>query len=225
MLRATSRVRSHILHARWNLHRQIHRAGDWHQTSGTTWSDRYPEIFSCVGAELADQYRPKVLSFGCSTGEELLALRQVLPDATIVGSEINAVSRAAAERRIAGDKATVVTGSDWTELERLGPFDSVLAMSVLCRWPEPVLRSFSKKYPFQAWASAVSCLSSVVKKGGLLVLANSSYMFEEHPLYSEYEPVQHTWSSSLEIVLQHRRNGTRVLPGNTSSSVVFRKTA
>ena len=62
-----------------------------HQTSPDTSEDRYPVLFDLASKLAPDAER--ILSFGCSTGEELQAIRRRFPDAEIVGAEINPRSR------------------------------------------------------------------------------------------------------------------------------------
>src|SRR3954466_5687580 len=57
-----------------------------HQTAPYTWLNRYPVLFD-LAAELAPNAR-RILSFGCSVGEELVSLRSRFANAEIVGAEI-----------------------------------------------------------------------------------------------------------------------------------------
>ena len=81
--------------------RSVH-ARQIHQTAPYTWLDRYPELFD-LAARLAPDAR-RILSFGCSTGEELVSLRRRFPEAEIVGAEINP--------RIARRSARSLTAAD-----------------------------------------------------------------------------------------------------------------
>src|SRR5690242_19616262 len=78
-----------------------------HQTTPETAKERYPELFDLAASLVPEAKR--ILSFGCSTGEELVALRRRFPTAEIIGVEINPRSRAIAARRVASDaRSTVV---------------------------------------------------------------------------------------------------------------------
>ena len=50
-----------------------------------TLPDRYPWLFDFAAAALDDLPAPRLLSFGCSRGEEVLSLRRRFPDAAIKG--------------------------------------------------------------------------------------------------------------------------------------------
>ena len=58
-----------------------------HQNENHTSLDRYPSLFAKTKGI---QPNPKkIMSFGCSTGEECTTLRKYYPEALIVGIEIN----------------------------------------------------------------------------------------------------------------------------------------
>ena len=59
----------------------------FHQIPNTTALNRYPEIFACAANAAPDTRR--ILSFGCSTGEECVTLASYFPAAQIVGTDIN----------------------------------------------------------------------------------------------------------------------------------------
>ena len=58
---------------------------DVHQISNYTALDRYPDLFSTCKTLMQGKDTLKILSFGCSTGEEVLTLREYFPNAFIVG--------------------------------------------------------------------------------------------------------------------------------------------
>src|SRR5689334_25213789 len=91
---------------RARLWTKLVHAGEVHQTTPETAEDRYPELFN-LAADLGPE-AARVLSFGCSTGEELVSLRRRFRKADIVGVEINPRSRAVAARRVAADARSAV---------------------------------------------------------------------------------------------------------------------
>jgi chemotaxis methyl-accepting protein methylase len=68
---------------------QVFNREHLHQTTALTAMDRYPRIFSACRDFFGDRQDLKILSFGCSTGEEVLTLRRYFPSAFITGAEIN----------------------------------------------------------------------------------------------------------------------------------------
>lgn len=164
-----------------------HRA-DIHQTAPYTWIDRYPEIFD-LAAELAPD-AGRILSFGCSTGEELISLRKRFPKARIVGVEINARSRAAARKCVAEDRRAMVAGPGGMT----GSFDLIFALSVLQRDPRGIAAEvdagqLAARYPFNRFDAGVRSLADRLRPGGFLCVANSLYRIEDSSVAQRFEPV------------------------------------
>lgn len=188
-----------------------------HQTSGTSWPERYPELFDLAAALAPDARR--VLSFGCSSGEELEALRRRFPQAEIVGAEINPSLRKAAAARMAGDSRVRVVSSDAIE----GMFAVVFALAVLQRLPEQVARrgitDLSKSYPFDRFDEAVTRLSDRLRPGGLLCVMHAHYRVEDSRAAAMLEPVVGSPAMSHPLF---GRDSRRLEPGAVARSL-FRK--
>jgi hypothetical protein len=158
-----------------------------HQTSPDTSENRYPELF-----DLAVRLKPgagRIMSFGCSTGEELSALRARFPRAEIVGAEINPRSRRIAQRRTAGDQ--MVSVLDPADVE--GFFDAIFALAVLQREPHKIdamgVHDLSPYYPFKRFDVAVSDLTDRLSRGGLLCVDFSQYRVEDSTSAKLLDPI------------------------------------
>jgi len=113
------------------------RAGNLHQTTALTGMDRYPAIFSACREYFGDKRDLKILSFGCSTGEEVLTLRQYFPSAFITGADINRRSLSVCRKRKVDDRIAFVYSSR-DAIRALGPFDAIFCMAVLQRTPHMI---------------------------------------------------------------------------------------
>lgn len=201
---------------RWRLWTMIAHRGAVHQTTPQTAEDRYPELF-----DLAASLRPdarRILSFGCSTGEELLALRRRFPVAVIVGVEINPRARSIASRRMANDGfATVVAPKALS-----GSFDLIFALAVFQREPHMIaemeITDLSQIYPFKRFDRTVCELTGRLGSGGLLCVANAHYRVEDSSVATDLEPVG---DSPLMTGLLFGADGFR-LSGATARTI-FRK--
>ena len=71
----------------WLLKRS--RPNNLFQPYRQTKPDRHPAIFAFVRERLSTNAIPRLMSFGCSTGEEAFTLRRYFPQAEIVGVDIN----------------------------------------------------------------------------------------------------------------------------------------
>ena len=167
--------------------RLAHRR-ELHQIAPYTWLNRYPLLFD-LAAEMAPDAR-RILSFGCSIGEELISLRNRFAYAEIVGAEINPRSRAIARGRVAADPRTTVIAP-----ERIaGSFDLVFALSVLQRDPrglksEMEARHLAALYPFARFDAGVRSLVERLRPGGFLIVANALYRVEDSSAAVELEPI------------------------------------
>ena len=187
-----------------------------HQTTPDTGEERYPTLFDFL-AEVMPQAR-RILSFGCSTGEELVSLRRRFPAAEIVGAEINRRSRRLAAKRTAGDPSTSVVAPENVR----GKFDLVLALAVFQREPHKIaemeVEDLSPHYPFERFDRAVCELAAVLNSGGLLCIENAHYRLEDSSVAATFEPVA---GSPERTGLMFGRDGRRL--DGTKAGTIFRK--
>jgi SAM-dependent methyltransferase len=166
---------------------RVVRQDEVHQTTAYTRAERYPLLFE-LAAALAPRSN-RILSFGCSTGEELLALRRRFGEAEIVGVEINARSRRLAARRVAADARTLVLDPRFLS----GSFDVIFALSVLQREPHKIaqmdLQDLSCHYPYERFDAAIRLLADALVPGGLLCVVNAQYRIEDSSSGCQFEAI------------------------------------
>ncbi len=134
----------------------------------------YPEIFDKALAASAGP----VLSFGCSTGEEVRSLK-ALTQRPVHGVE-------ACPERLFACLTADPEGVYVRAPEQLRPvhYGLAFAMSVLCRYP-----GAPEEFSFDAFSRWVARLDALLAPGALLVLWNANYDFRETATYSaRYEP-------------------------------------
>ncbi len=179
-------------HERARLWLAISRPGQVHQTTTVTWLDRYPDVFAALRTLLGEGKARSVLSYGCSTGEEVVSLRQYLPLASIVGAEINPRCLAICRQRNLDSGVTFIRSSA-ANLAAYAPFDAILCMAVLQRTPHLVesqqLESIAEMYPFQRFDEQITRLDELLKVGGCLVVRFTQYRFTDASVASRYRPV------------------------------------
>ncbi len=196
--------------------RAVHGAA-LHQFRSYTELERYPELF-----DLTARLQPAaahILSFGCSTGEELESLRRRFPLARIVGAEINPRARRAAQRRMAGDPGVGVIAPESVT----GPFDIVFALAVLQVEPHRIERQgvtdLSTIYRFERFDRAIVRLTGLLRAGGLLCVMNAQYRVEDSSAAPLLEALGE--SPPLGLIL-FGRDGKRLGAKATARSI-FRK--
>ena len=184
--------------------RLVHR-NDLHQTTSFTAEDRYPELFDLTSKLMPDARR--ILSFGCSTGEELLALRRRFPSAEIVGAEINPRSRRLARKRVAGRAGLSVKRTPD------GSFDLIFALAVLQREPHKIaemeVENLSFFYSFSKFDQAVRGLVARLRPGGLLCVTNCQYRVEDTSVANELRGVSDSALTQGDVFAPDGRRAER----------------
>jgi hypothetical protein len=159
------------------------------QTASTTFMDRHPDIFDFLKLQFGDQ-QIRLLSFGCSTGEECFSLRNYLPNAKITGVDINPNSILTAKKNSLVDGNMEFVCLSPNALHQLGQFDVILALSVLCKNPEAQeLNDISSIYPFNRYNSIVTLLDSQLNKNGYLIIRSSNFRLKDSSVFSNYSVV------------------------------------
>lgn len=171
-------------------HLQLFHREALFQTSTKTWFGRYPHLFACLASRLGDGAGLSVLSFGCSTGAEVLSLREALPMAHITGIDISAHALRAARRQAGGPQVRFVRGS------RAGDagdalYDVILCVAVLQRGELTELRpdDCSAFITFDKFERAVLELDAHLKPGGLLALHHSNFRLADTRVAANYTPI------------------------------------
>lgn len=196
-----------------------------HQTTSLTYMDRYPDIFSACRNYFKNKPDLKILSYGCSTGEEVLTLRKYFPHAHIIGAEINKSSLAKCRKLPVDDKITFVYSTD-QEIQKHGPYDAVFCMAVLQRQPhyikEKGITSLKKIYPFEKFEEQIIKLDGMVKQRGLLVLHYTQYSLMDTSVGTKYEALgdynQDDYASPI-----FDKNSNIILNPSSQKSILFKR--
>lgn len=131
------------------------------QPSGMTKEERYPKIYDSA-AKLKPKAR-RVLSFGCSTGEEAQALAKRFPNAEqIVGADID-YQRICTARKNNKQKNVFF----YDTAAGLGTFDVVTALNVFFCLDKPI--------PKENWTKTLEEVAGYVAPGGVLMIFKSDY--------------------------------------------------
>lgn len=189
--------------------------------------NRYPAVFAFVRDCLAGIAEPHILSFGCSTGEEVLTLRSYFPSAEIVGIDINPRNIAACRRRLrqAGDPQIRFELAGSPEREADAFFDAIFCMAVLRRGELGSTNAARCDHliRFANFDRAVADLNRCLKPGGLLVIMHSNFRFVDTTTAAEYDAV---WALNQRCQPQDTplfgKDDRRLLAG-PYNDVVFRK--
>jgi 2-polyprenyl-3-methyl-5-hydroxy-6-metoxy-1,4-benzoquinol methylase len=161
------------------------------QPFNTTRPDRYPRIFRFVQEQLGAGSKIRILSYGCSTGEEVFSLRRYFPYASIKGIDINPGNIAVCRRRLkqTSDRAITFEVGDSTRAESATVYDAIFCMAVLRHGSlgDPGVRRCDHLIRFEDFAKAVGDFERCLKPGGLLVIRNSNFRLCDSPAAAAFE--------------------------------------
>ena len=204
---------------------RVRRPENLFQFRSFTAENRYPEIFSFVRDRLAQVPRPRLLSFGCATGEEVFSLRSYFPAATLVGLDINGhdIRRAEARRRSAGDDRIVFAQRNSAAGEAPESYDAVFCMAVFQHRAlrDERIATCEKYIRFAAFDATLAGLSRSLKPGGYLAIRYMNFRFEDAACSSEFAPVLSLAPGETPHPRFDRHN--RRLPSEAERDVVFQK--
>ena len=159
------------------------------QTSFNTGIFRQTEHLQAARHRLSATSRDRplrILSFGCSIGDEIVTLRYMFPDAEIFGCDIEDRLLEVCNRTV-GSFSTVFRSSR-ENIQSHGPFDLVLVSAVLCLNPPP--EDATTRFPPSRFDDILSMLDESIAYGGLLVLINAAYRFVESPVAANYDTIR-----------------------------------
>jgi SAM-dependent methyltransferase len=159
------------------------------QPSPTTKVDRHPALFTFVQKRLAAKGEVRILSFGCSTGEEPLSLASYLPDAIIDAVDINPRSIAIARRRA---KEQGINSINFRVDDRPPAssecYDAVFCLSVLRegRLDADQPDKCTDIFPFSKFEATVAALDRNIRPGGVLLIWGSNFHFAHTAIANRY---------------------------------------
>lgn len=197
-----------------------------HQSSTYSSMGRYRGMFSAI-ASAVKVVNPTVLSFGCADGYELddLATRH-FHHGRIVGCDVDGDARRIAERCNARPGRVTVIGTDPELIAAHGPYDVVVAMAVLCRWPETrSMEDISEYYPFSRFEEQIGKFMELLVPGGVLCVYNSNYRVIDSRFMSQFEVVENPDSIPVSQPVRLFQPSGIPLAENLSNGFIFRKVA
>lgn len=191
-----------------------------HQTWGTTSLNRRPALLQALVEMVPDRASLKVLSFGSSTGEEVLDLLVHYRQGRVFGTDAHRGRLAVARKRI-GDAATLFRSSA-ANLSRHGPFDLIVACSVFIKHPEDThTEDLGRIYPFVQFEEGIRLLCAVIRPGGHILIHNSNYDAMDTSLGEVLTPKSHPAIFQNPEIPCFDRSG-RKLPGVLRGPELFR---
>ena len=197
-----------------------------YQPFNTTAMNRYPRIFRFVQSELGAESKVEILSFGCSTGDEVFSLRKYFPLAVIKGIDINPANIGACRRRLSrtNDAAISFETAGSMAAEPAGCYDAIFCMAVLRHGSLglPGVTRCDHLIRFEDFAQAAKDYGRCLKPGGLLVIRHSNFRLCDTAAGTEFETILRV---KIPAAAKSPIFGpdNQLLPGVEYTDTVFRK--
>lgn len=195
------------------------------QYRSLTAMDRYPRIFASVQAQLDAVREPRILSFGCATGEEVFSLRHYLPNTVIKGIDINArnIVRCRAWLAREDDARITFAHRGGADDEEPGSYDAIFCLAVFqhSALKDPRVRSCEKFIRFEDFATTIDGIARAIKPGGFLAIRHADFRFSDTACSRDFEVVLRIAPHGAPHPRFDRNN--QRLPDEHDADVVFRK--
>jgi SAM-dependent methyltransferase len=202
----------HALRDVWNsLRRRFRRPvpGEF-QPYYFTRPDRYPWLFGFAAERLGSRPNLRILSFGCSRGEEVFVLRKYFPTAALKGIDIRPRNIALCRARMRAENFTNMTFeiAATTEGEPTSSYDGIFCLAVLVNGDlttSAAQRSDPVLY-FDSFERLVSDFARCLKPGGLLVLHTTNFRFCDTVVAGDFDVVHEADPKHLTLDVLFDRN-------------------
>jgi SAM-dependent methyltransferase len=200
------------------------RPHELYQAGGRTSLDRYPHLFAALRDSLYGVTVPDILSYGCSTGEEIVSLRNYIPHGRFAGIDINPTCIRKAKLRVADSGVRLWAAASIGETDA-GEFDAIACLSVLHRneilknWPADPTPYLS----FEHFERAVLDLDRHLRPGGVLLLFHSSFRFVDTSVAPNYKPLLVVGPHDPVLSQRYDRQNQPILEPPAERYALYRK--
>lgn len=214
----------------WALLRQLTRSGGSRpgqfQAYSHTLPDRYPWLFQFAAQQLHAARNLRLLSFGCSRGDEVFALRRQLPDAEIKGIDIDPENITQCRRRANQQRLTRVSFAvaATTDAEPTESYDAIFCLAVLCLGDltTNAVQRCDPRLHFADFERVVTDFSRCLKPSGLLLLHTTNFRFADTSVSLNFDTLLEAAPEQMAPDVQFGRDNL-LLPGPRYRAVAFRK--
>lgn len=160
---------------------------EYHQRASFTLLNRYPRLFTICEDFFKGNKQLRILSFGCSTGEEVESLSGHFPEAHITGTDINKRSIRIAHANYGDTKKSFIHSLS-PRFEEAGNFDIIFCCAVFQSTANRTSNDNQvSDWPFDQFQTSLQTLDQKLHKGGLLVIDHCDFRFIDTDCADKYQ--------------------------------------
>jgi len=161
----------------------------YYQRSFFTQTNRYPELFRQSQLYFENLPIPEILSFGCSTGEEVFTIGEYLPNALVFGVDINAWCIKQCKKKYKNLRF-VFNHSLSKEFDKSGNFDAVFCLAVFQRTENRTdISEKAQGLTFEQFENQIAILDEKLKSDGLFIIDHADFSFADTACAINYKPL------------------------------------
>lgn len=209
----------------WELQRG--KPDNLFQPFNETSFNRYPRIFHFTCEKLLDNDALRILSYGCSTGEEVFCLMKYFPRAEITGLDINPYNIAVCRRKWEQARSPRIRFqlASSPDAEADAYYDAIFCMAVLRHGELGATKPERCDHliRFDDFERMVVGFERILKPGGCLVIRHSNFRFTDTCVAARFDIVLRLEAERADERTPIYGRDNRLLPDVVYNDVVFRK--
>jgi SAM-dependent methyltransferase len=168
----------------------------------------------------------RLLSFGCSTGEEVLSLRGYFPTAQLRGLDVDPLNISACRSRVRQDRTTDTSFevAATTAAEPTASYDAIFCLAVLCLGDLTTsgAKRCDPQLTFDEFERVVVDFARCLKPSGLLLLHTTNFRLCDTRIAPVFDTLLEATEEQMAPDAQFGRDN-RLLQGPRYRAVAFRK--
>lgn len=162
---------------------------NYYQRSFFTLTNRYPELFRQCQLYFENAVTPKILSFGCSTGEEVFTIGEYLPNALVFGVDINTWCIKQCKKKYKNPRF-IFNHSLAKEFDKSGDFDAIFCLAVFQRTENRIdISEKAQGLTFEQFENQIAILDEKLKPDGLFIIDHADFSFFDTNCAKNYKPL------------------------------------
>jgi SAM-dependent methyltransferase len=183
----------------------------YYQKETFTAPNRYPKLFEQCKLYLNNKEQTYILSFGCSTGEEVASISEYLPRARIMGVDINKWCINQCRNNLSNPQFSFHHSLSKVFKVAKG-FDAIFCMAVFQRTENRTNpdNTIAGGFKFEQFEKEISLLDDKLRPGGLFIIDQTDFRFMDTGCSKYYKPLDFAGNKTIRERPVFDRNNQKI---------------